>query len=197
MTAQAEKNAPANPDAKVQMEVSPHPTSAGKSTDRPRLIIFTALSILACMLALVSVASAAPASGEDQYLEQPPVGGGPGGRDVNNDSYADSVGGSDGTVTEEEVKKKAKKHKKNKKSEGVATAPVGATPSTAAPVTSAATAAKLGPFSRTTGLILIGGIALLLGGLWHFGFIGSGGSGGSGGPGAGGGAGRPPAPPSA
>lgn len=148
-------------------------TSPAKSKYSFRLLFFTALSVMACMLALANVASAATPSGEDQYLEQTPNAGGK--KSGSNNQYVTTVGGKNGAVTEQDAKKQAEKNKKKKqeKDEG-ATGSTGASgaagtgakpPSTGAPVQSVATSAKLGPFSRTTGLALAALIAALLGGV--------------------------------
>jgi hypothetical protein len=176
-------------DAKISSEVSSRlSTSVGKSKYSFRLFFFTLLSILACAAALANVAAAATPSGEDQYVEKVPTGSG----DTKEDTSVDVIDANgDGVITEAEVKdaaekKKAKAKKDKAKSEdegasGATGAVAGSTTTPTPPAAeSVATAAKLGPFSRNTAL-LIGALALLAGlGAVAFGgagssFLGSGG----------------------
>lgn len=123
------------------------------------------------MLALANVASAAP-SAEDQYVERPPTGTGttPGGTIP----LVDTDG--DGVITEDEVEDAAKKKKKKAKPKakegatggtGAAGSATGTPPSSSSPVSTTATATKIGPFSTTTAALL-GVMALGLGGLGAF-----------------------------
>jgi hypothetical protein len=125
------------------------------------------------MLALANVASAATGSGEDQYVEQVPQGGG---TNKGTDETTGTLGGQNGTVTEQDVSDAAKKNRKtrkNKKKDKTDEGPTGETGGTGAvggggspptqAVTSAATAAKIGPFSRNTALLL-GAMVLAIGG---------------------------------
>jgi hypothetical protein len=142
----------------------------GKSKSSFRLYFFTFLSVLGCALALANVAYAATPSGEDQYLEQAPSGGGnqgagPGANDVVTPVDANN----DGVITEAEVKEAAERNKKKKAaakqdegSTGATGAVVGTTPTPPA-AESVATAAKIGPLSQKTALMLAG-LALLVGG---------------------------------
>ena len=63
-------------DAQAHGEAMSRSQTPSKSKYSFRLIFFTGLSVLACMLALANVASAATPSGEDQYIEKAPSGGG-------------------------------------------------------------------------------------------------------------------------
>ncbi|MBJ7354155.1 MAG: hypothetical protein JHC98_04960 [Thermoleophilaceae bacterium] len=157
--------------------------ASSKSRSSFRLYFFTFLSVIACALALANVASAATPSGEDQYLEQPPVGGG--NSDTGEDSFQPVDSNNDGVISEAEVKaaaakqkKKAKKKAKDAKEEGAsgATGASGAAGTTPTPpaAESVATAAKIGPFSKNTALML-GALALLIGlGAFVFGSSGPG-----------------------
>lgn len=126
------------------------------------------------MLALANVASAATGSGEDQYVEQVPQGGGNSGK--GSDETTGTLGGQNGTVTEQDVSNAAKKNKKKKAKKkdkaddegatggtGAVGSGSGTPPSTTQAVDSTATAAKIGPFSRTTALLL-GAMVLAIGG---------------------------------
>lgn len=151
--------------------VSRRSTFSRKSTDQFRLIVAAVLATIACLFLLASDSHAAAPSGQDQYLEQVPNAGGKSGSGAN-DNYAQSVGGSNGQVTEEDVKRAAEKHKKKHKGATGETGGTGATaagpsgPTTAAPAESVANAAKIGPFSRSAALailaiiVLVGGAAL-------------------------------------
>jgi hypothetical protein len=149
-----------------------------------------ALTAAACLLALAGTAQAAPPAGEDQYLEQVPNAGGKSGPGAGSD-YAQSVGGENGQVTEEDVKRAAEKNKKNAKGQTGATgatAPGATAPTSAAPVESVATAAKIGPFSRSAALAILA-IILAIGGAALYQRSRN-----SGGPGTGTGAGTGPGP---
>jgi hypothetical protein len=159
-------------DAEMPSEVSSRlSTSVGKSKYSFRLFFFTLLSVLACAGALANVAAASTPSGEDQYIEKTPNGGG----NTGNGNGVDAVDANgDGTVTQDEVEDAAKKNKKKKKADEKAADDEGATGATSAagagteppastPVESVATSAKIGPFKRNTALALIA-FALLIGG---------------------------------
>ncbi|MGK2876964.1 MAG: hypothetical protein ACSLFF_00065 [Solirubrobacterales bacterium] len=150
-------------DVQMPSEVSSHlPTSVGKSKSNFRLFIFTALSVLACMAALANVAAAAAPSGEDQYIEKAPTGSGDS-NDADENSFEPIDANGDGTITEAEVEEAAREKKarakKDKADKDGATGASGAaagssTTPTPPAVQSVATAAKFGPFSRTTAMIL-------------------------------------------
>lgn len=165
-------------DAQAPGVVLSHRQASGQSRTNFRLFFFTTLSVLACALALANVAMAAAPSGQDQYLEQAPNGGGNSNGNSGDTGTGTTTGvadtNGDGKISEDEVKKAAKKNKKKKAQEG-ATDSTGATGATGAAAgttptppaaESVATAAKLGPFSQTTGLMIIG--LVLIGGLAFF-----------------------------
>lgn len=151
-------SAAASPDAQTHGESLSRSRASGKSRSSFRLYFFTFLSVVACSLALANVASAATPSGEDQYLEQVPNGGGNSGED--NTDVVDT--NNDGVITEAEVKaaaekqkkKAAKKAKDDEGATGVTGAAGGSTTPTPPAAQSVATAAKIGPFSKNTALIL-------------------------------------------
>ncbi|MBI2690728.1 MAG: hypothetical protein HYX29_02095 [Solirubrobacterales bacterium] len=141
------------------------------------------LSVVGCLLALANVAFAATSSGEDQYLEQAPRGGGSEQRDEESGAALPAVDANgDGTVSEEEVKKAARKNKKSVKRDGSEEGPSGASGAVAGSGTtptppaaeSVATSAKFGPVSRSTALIIAG--LALVGGLGFAVFGGGAGS---------------------
>lgn len=160
-----------SPDAQIHEEALSRSQASGKSRSSFRLYFFTFLSVVACALALANVASAATPSGEDQYLEQPPAGGGTGDTDENSFLPVDS--NNDGVISEAEVKeaaekkKKANKEKADKKDDG-STGSTGAAAATTTPTppaaSSVATAAKFGPFDRKVvfGLALLGILGIVL-----------------------------------
>lgn len=177
------------PEAPAPDESMSRSQAPGQSKPSFRLFFFTALSVLGCVLALASVATAATSSGQDQYVEHTPYGGGDsggsdnaGGDGVEHNGQSPTGGGGavdtgldadqNGTLTEEEVKAEAERNKKRnaKKddSDQGASGAVGAATGSASPpnppaAQSVATSAKLGPLDRSTALIL-GGL-ILLGGL--------------------------------
>lgn len=131
-----------------------------------KAMLRVALALIACAvvalsaLAFAPAADAAPAAGEDQYLEQVPNGGGTtGGNDPSNtQDFSQSVGSDTNAVTAEDVKAEAKKHKKkNSGSADSSAKTIVADQVTTPPAAteSVATAAKLGPFSRSTTLALL------------------------------------------
>lgn len=158
------------PDAQAHDEALSRSQASSKSRSSFRLYFFTFLSVIACGLALANVASAATQSGEDQYVEKAPNGGGD--TDVpDTEEVVDTNG--DGVISEAEVKQAAEKNKKkdakNKPgddsddgSTDSTGAAAGTTPTPPA-ASSVATAAKIGPFSKNTALMLAA-VALLIGG---------------------------------
>lgn len=165
----------------------------GKSKSSFRLYFFTFLSVLGCALALANVAYAATPSGEDQYLEQAPSGGGNTGAGTGvgaDDLVAPVDANNDGVISEAEVKEAAEKNKKKAAateedgSTGATGAAASTTPTPPA-AESVATAAKIGPLSQKTALMLAGFVLLVGGGAAVFGGAGGGlfglGSGASGG----------------
>jgi hypothetical protein len=176
-----------NLDARAHDESLSHSQTPGKSKSSFRLYFFTFLSVLGCALALANVASAATPSGEDQYLEQPPSGGG-----TSDPADTPVDANNDGVISEAEVKEAAQKNVKAKKaaakedegSTGATGAATGTTPTPPA-AESVATAAKIGPLSQKTALMLAGFVLLVGGGAAVFGGAGGGlfglGSGASGG----------------
>ncbi|MGH2958896.1 MAG: hypothetical protein ACRDKE_04780 [Solirubrobacterales bacterium] len=177
-------------DAQAQDESLSHSQTPGKSTSSFRLYFFTFLSVLACALALANVASAATPAGEDQYIEQSPNGGGNSGSD---EDVVPVDANNDGVISEAEVKQAAEKNeKKAKKAEAKdddgstgATGAAATTTPTPPAAQSVATAAKIGPLSQKTALMLAGLVLLVGGGAVFFGGAGGGlfglGSGASGG----------------
>lgn len=181
-------------EAQTQDESLSHSQTPGKSKSSFRLYFFTFLSVLACALALANVASAATPAGEDQYLEQAPSGDGTGGSD---DGATPVDTNNDGVISESEVKAAAEKNKKKakkaqvKQDEGSTGATGAVVPTTPTPpaAESVATAAKIGPLSQKTALMLAGLVLLVGGGAVIFGGAG----GGLFGLGSGAGGGTPPA----
>jgi hypothetical protein len=159
-------------DAQARDESLSRSQTPGKSKSSFRLYFFTFLSVLGCALALANVASAATPSGEDQYLEQAPNGGGEGvgqGVGLGADDVETPVdANNDGVITEAEVKEAAERNKKkaaandDEGSSGATGAATGTTPTPPA-AESVATAAKIGPLSQKTALMLAG-LSLLVGG---------------------------------
>lgn len=112
-------------------------------------------------------AMADPASGQDQYLEVVPGGGG----DQSPKGFSKSLGGNGGPVSKQQVIALAKRNAERRVSRGgkaggnsIADSPRQAAPSDAAAVV---TAAAKQPFSRTFTLILVALLLLTVGGgLW-------------------------------
>jgi hypothetical protein len=147
-------------DSQLARVSAPKSALADQSRYRVGIALIACAVMAIAILTFSSVAQAAPAAGEDQYLEQAPDGGGNSGSGGSGgtENFSQSVGSNDGTVTEDDVKAKAKKNKKkNADSSAKSTKPVvNETPTTPPAATeSVATAAKLGPFSRNTTLALL------------------------------------------
>lgn len=146
--------------------VSLHPASLLQSKERIRLSSFALLlTFAAALLLLVPVgsANAAPPAGQDQYLEPVPDAGGRSGPRARQD-FSRSLGGSDGKVTEADVRRQAEKNrsKRKKRRAGAteATGPTGeAAPEPPAPAESVKKAAKIGPFSRSGAIAILAIIA--------------------------------------
>lgn len=167
-------------DAQAHDESLSRSQTPGKSKSSFRLYFFTFLSVLACALALANVASAATPSGEDQYLEQAPNGGGNQGVGLGADDVVTPVdANNDGVISEAEVKEAAERNKKKaaaKEDDGStdATGAVAGTTPTPPAAESVATAAKIGPLSQKTALMLAGLTLLVGGGAVVFGGAGGG-----------------------
>lgn len=138
---------------------SPRPESlSGKSKYRIGAV-GTAVAIVVCLAGLAAPgALAAPASGEDQYLEQVPMGGGPSAdREEAREDFAKSIGGKDGVVTEADVRRAAAKNRaRAKQQEPTSTNTTNPPPA----AQSVATAARYGPLSLGA---MCGLLAILLG----------------------------------
>lgn len=126
---------------------------SGKSKYRHGAVFVALLFAWVAVAAFATHANAAPASGEDQYLEQVPLGGGPSAdREKAREDFAATVGGKDGVVTEADVRKAAAKNRKNQKNSDEATTATDPPPAAAESVV---TAVSYGPLAGGAVLVLV------------------------------------------
>lgn len=146
-------------DRLAQLVGSPRLESlSGKSKYRIGAVIIAVMIAGGLAAFAAPVALAAPASGEDQYLEQVPLGGGPSAdREKAREDFAKSIGGKDGVVTEADVRRAADKNRaKAKRQDPTSNSTTNPPPA----AQSVATAARYGPLSLGA---ICGLLAILLG----------------------------------
>lgn len=135
-------------------------TFRSQSKFRMGVSLLAMFALLVAAMSFAGNADAAPAASEDQYLEQVPSGDGANPR--SKDDFSESVGDSDGVVTDQDVSDQAAKNKQNQPGSPTnSDAPAQSQTNPPAAVQSVATAAKFGPFSQTQAMI-IGGLVLVL-----------------------------------
>lgn len=122
------------------------------------LLVAISCAAFSCAV-FAAPAGAAPASGEDQYLEVVPDGAGDNvDREQANKDFAESVGGEDGVITEEGVRRAAEQNAKKgagTKNDEPAAAPEEESAAIAAPVN----AVKSGAIGTGTIIAIVGVIA--------------------------------------
>lgn len=127
---------------------------------KSKYLLVAFLAAVSCAL-FAAPASAAPASGEDQYLEVVPDGAGDNvDREKANEDFAESVGGKDGVITEEGVRRAAEENAKKgagSKNEESDPAPEKTGPAIAAPIN----AAKSGAIGTGTILAIVAVISAI------------------------------------